>query len=155
MAPQGYRPQYRNETNRRAGSYGKRRRDAERSRPALSRANHFGSRRSSANAGVVDVDDRSGETLDVRDAKHRALVSRTTNEGADAVGFGGESGNQRIVIDRRKRVENEGDSLHGTKPETVARGRIRVTQNPEDAGQKHAAVCGMNGAQHAVARHVP
>ena len=83
------------------------------------------------------------------------LVSCTTNEGAEAVGFGGESGNQRIVIDRRKGVENKGDSLHGAKPETVGGGRIRVTQNPEDAGQKHAAVRGMNGAQHAVARHVP
>ena len=83
-----------------------------------------------------------------------AVVSGTTFEGPKTIGFRRQGGNERIVIDRRKRVENEGDSLHGTKPETVARGRIRVTQNPEDAGQKHAAVCGMNGAQHAVAGHV-
>ena len=84
-----------------------------------------------------------------------AVVSGTTFEGPKTIGFRRQGGNERIVIDRGKRVENKRDTLDGTKPETVTPRRIRVTENPEHARQEDAAVCGINRAQHAVAGHVP
>ena len=84
-----------------------------------------------------------------------AVVSGTTIERPKTIGGGGQSGNERIVIDRGKRVENERDTLDGTKPETIAPRRIRVTQNPEYARQEDAATGGINRTQQIVAGHVP
>ena len=74
------------------------------------------------------------------------MVSGTTSQRADTVGFRGQSGNEQIVIDRTEHVENQGHTLDETKLETVTREGVRVTQNPEHARQEDAAVCGMNGA---------
>ena len=82
------------------------------------------------------------------------MVSGTTSQRADTVGFRGQSGNEQIVIDRTKHVENQGHTLDETKLETVTREGVRVTQNPEHARQEDAAVCGMNRAQRGVAGHV-
>ena len=102
----------------------------------------------------MDIDDRSREALRVATAKQRAVASGTTSERADTIGLSGQSADEHVVIDGGKHVENEGDTLDETKPETVTPRRVRVTQNPEHARQEDAAVRGVDRAQQGVARHV-
>ena len=138
MEPQGYQPRDRNGRSRKAGL--RKAQSRHRALPGgLVQSEPLAKPTLQRNSTVVDIDDRSGKTLDVSSATVTAVVSGTTIErpktiGAEARAATSASSSIAGNVSRTSATPLTGRSLKQITPR-----RIRVTENPEHARQEDAA----------------
>ena len=103
----------------------------------------------------VDIDDGRSAAINGQRAKKIAVVVGTTVHRTDTVRGRRQGRNERVVVDRGVRVQDDGQGLNQSTGEPIRPHGKRVTQHAEDSAEQCAAIGGMNQAQHDGGRNVP